>query len=101
MFVFNCPITETAETAPFLIFDTKGNKISGNVGCDRLTGTMNINGGNKLSISISPVAMTRMTCLNMETGNNILSVLGRAKTFGKLDGKRIALHTSGGTEVLA
>ena len=71
----NCPIPKTAETAPFLIFDTKGNKISGNVGYNRLTEKVNINGDNKLSISILPVAMTRMSCLDMETENNILSIL--------------------------
>lgn len=98
--VFNQPISETTEKAPFLIFDTKGNKISGNAGCNRLTGKLNINEDNRLSISIPPVATTRMACPDMETENNILSALSSVKTFGKLDGKRIALYTSGGAEVL-
>lgn len=98
--VFNSPIPETVEKVPFLIFDTKGNKISGNAGCNRLTGKLNINGENRLSISIPPVATTKMACPDMETENNILSALSSVKTFGRLDGKRIALYTSGGVEVL-
>ena len=98
--VFNSPIPETVEKAPFLIFDTKGNKISGNAGCNRLTGKLNINGENRLSISIPPVATTKMACPDMETENNILSALSSVKTFGRLDGKRIALYTSGDVEVL-
>ena len=100
MSVFNCPMPETTEKAPCLIFDTKGNKISGNVGCNRLTGKLNINGDNKLSISILPVATTRMTCPGLETENNILSTLSSVKTFERLDLKRIVLYTSGGSEVL-
>lgn len=41
-----------------------------------------------------------MACPDMETENNILSALSSVKTFGKLDGKKIALYTSGGAEVL-
>ena len=56
--------------------------------------------GKQTSISIPPVAMTKMTCPDMETENNILSALSSVKTFGRLDGKRIAFITSGGVEVL-
>lgn len=98
--VFNQSISKTTEKAPFLIFDMKGNKISGNAGCNRLVGKLNINEDNRISISISPVVTTRMACPDMETENNILSALSSVKTFGKLDGKRIALYTSGGAEVL-
>lgn len=98
--VFNLPVPETAENVPFLVFDTQGNRIIGSAGCNRLTGKLNINGDGSLSISIPPVATTRMACPDMETENNILSALSSVKTFGKLDGNRIALYTSGGAEVL-
>lgn len=97
--VYNMPIPETMENTPFLIFDTKGNKISGNAGCNRLNGKLIINETND-SISIPPLMTTRMACPDMETENNILSALGNVKTFGKLDSKRIALYSGGGAEIL-
>lgn len=97
--VYNMPIPESMENAPFLIFDIKGNKISGNAGCNRLNGKLIIN-ENKDSISIPPFMTTRMACPGMETENNILSALSSVKTFGKLDSEHIALYSNGGTEVL-
>ena len=87
------------ENTPFLIFDTKGNKISGNAGCNRLNGKLIISETND-SISIPPLMTTRMACPDMETENNILSALGNVKTFGKLDSERIALYSDGGAEIL-
>ena len=97
--VYNMPIPETMENTPFLIFDTKGNKISGNAGCNRLNGKLIISETND-SISIPPLMTTRMACPDMETENNILSALGNVKTFGKLDSERIALYSDGGAEIL-
>lgn len=97
--VYCIPIPETMENTPFLIFDTKENKISGNAGCNRLNGKLIISENND-SISIPPLMTTRMACPDMETENNILSALGNVRTFGKLDNERIALYSNGGTEVL-
>lgn len=98
--VFSSPIPETDETTPYIIFDTKENMIGGNAGCNFLKGKMEINDDSRLSISIPPVATTRMACPDMETENNILSALSSAKTFGRLDKTRIALYSASGAEVI-
>lgn len=97
---FGLPVPETVETTPFLIFDTKENSIVGNAGCNRLRGKLEVNDDSRLAITIPPVAMTRMACPDIETENNIVSALGAAKTFGRLDSRRIALYSAGGAEVL-
>lgn len=98
--VFGMPIPETVETTPFLIFDTKENIIGGNTGCNRIKGKLEIQDDSRRTISIPPVAMTRMACPDMETENNITSALSAVKTFGRLDSNRIALYSASGTEVL-
>lgn len=98
--VFGLPIPETAETAPFLTFDTKEYRIGGNTGCNLLRGKFEIKDDSRLAISIPPVAMTRMACPDMETENNIVSALSSAKTFGRLNSRRIALYSASGAEVL-
>lgn len=97
---FGQPIPETVETTPYLIFDTKENKVNGNAGCNLLSGNLEITDDSRLTITIPPVAMTRMACLDMETENNIVSALDSVKTFGRLDNRRIALYSAGGAEVL-
>ncbi len=98
--VFGEPLPETAGEKPFIAFDFTEKKINGYSGCNRFMGKLNINEGEKVSISIPPVAATRMACPNMEVENNILSALSGVKTFGKLKNKRVALFTAGGAQVL-
>lgn len=98
--VFGLPIPETVETTPFITFDINENMISGNAGCNLLRGRFEIKDDSRLTISIPPVAMTKMACPDMDTENNIVSALGSAKTFGRLDNTRIALYSASGTKIM-
>lgn len=98
--VYGLSVPETVETTPFLIFDTKENKINGHTGCNLLSGELEITDGDPLTISIPPFATTRMACPDMETENNIVSALSGVKTFGRLDRRRIALYSASGAEVM-
>lgn len=63
---------------PFLNFDTNALRISGNSGCNNLTGSFSVLAGNK--INLGPLAATKMAC----PGNGepvFLSALGAVTHF--------------------
>ena len=81
---------------PFLQFDTQAKRISGNNGCNSLTGPLNITEGNK--ISFAQMASTKMACpgngenvfmnalnkvTNFKVDNGILTLLNGAQELMK------------------
>lgn len=96
---FGQPMPEELEQTPHIIFDINEKKISGMAACNRLMGQLNINDDN-VSISIPPVATTRMACPHIEVENNILTALSSAKRFGRLDKERITFFSANGSQVL-
>ena len=80
---------------PFLKFDTKGKKVSGNNGCNNISGPLNIEGGNK--ISFGQLAGTKMAC----PGNGesmFMDALGKVTNF-KVDNGILTL-LNGGQELM-
>ena len=98
--VYGEELPEDAGSKPFIVFDTKKSIISGNAGCNNFTGRLKVVQEDKLSIEMSDIATTRMYCPEMDVENNILSALGSARIFGRVDSGRVALYTSGGIKVL-
>lgn len=98
--VFGEPIPEEMEQKPSISFDFVEKKIGGFSGCNRFMGSLKVDEGEKMAISIPPVATTRMACPNMKTEGNILSALSSIKTFGKLKNKNVALYSAGGVQVM-
>lgn len=97
--VFNQPVPAGLERMPFVNFDIEGNVVMGMAGCNRMKGSLTVS-EDKLSVSIPPMATTRMACPNMELEGNVLSALSSIKTFGRLDKDRIALFSTGGAQVM-
>lgn len=97
--VFNHPLPRGLEKTPFLVFDTKGNSISGNTGCKQIAGILKVNENGKLSVSIPRATTKRTACPNQEVENDILSALSSVKTYGRLSKETIALYTASGVQV--
>lgn len=86
------------QTAPFLGFDTKENRVYGSTSCNRLTGSLNadIKTG---SIDFGALGSTRMMCREMDTERKVLDALGKAKTF-KVQKNTITLSDGSGKAVM-
>lgn len=88
------------ENTPSIDLDIATNRVSGNSGCNRLTGEIRRDEAVENSISFAHVASTRMACPDMATENQVLSALNSVRTCGMLDNGRLALMDEGGTIVL-
>lgn len=84
---------------PFLGFDVKEGRVYGNVGCNYLTGSFDINGKPGV-IDFGTVGSTRMMCPDMTVENNILAALGKVMRYRVLDEKNMALCGSSNKPVL-
>ena len=78
------PINET-EDIPFLIFDLKENRLAGFTGCNRLTGTLDIEKLKECVADFSNLGMTRMLCQDNHTEADFVEALGQAKTLRVVD----------------
>lgn len=76
----------SANTLPFLSFDLKDKRLSGNAGCNGIIGSLeyDIKEGN---ISFPQVGSTRMACPDMSIEDSLLKLLGNVKHF-ELKSKR-------------
>lgn len=66
---------------PFLSFDLKEKRLSGNAGCNRIIGSLDIDESNSEMISFPQVASTRMACPDMTVEDNLLKLLNGVKYF--------------------
>lgn len=93
--VFGQPVSEDAETKPFLNFDVDGRKVSGNASCNTINGNFTTDASRKQSIAFTQMASTRMMCQHMDTERNILNALENTKSFAKLENGHLALYDNG------
>ncbi len=98
--VYGEELQDDVSRKPFIVFDIKKSIISGNAGCNNFKGKLKMVQDDKLSIEMSGIVTTRMYCPEMDIENNILSALNSARIFGRVDGGKVALYTSGGIKVL-
>ena len=99
--VYEQPVGGTAEEKPSVTFNIAEKKINGFSGCNRFMGSFELKEeGGKTTLSIPPLAATRMACPDMDTERNILSALGSVKSFAKLKNKNVVLYTAGGVQVM-
>lgn len=90
------PVTPSGDkNDAHLLFFTP-NKVSGSTGCNRLTGTFELSGGNK--IRFSPLATTRMMCPNADAESRFVKAMGTVDTYGVTD---MTLLLSNGQTVVA
>lgn len=66
---------------PFLSFDLNGKRLSGNAGCNRIIGSLDIDDTNNEMISFPQVGSTRMACPDMTVEDNLLKLLNSVKYF--------------------
>lgn len=66
---------------PFLSFDLKEKRLSGNTGCNRIIGSLDIDESNSEMISFPQVGSTRMACPDMTVEDNLLKLLNGVKYF--------------------
>ncbi len=84
---------------PFIRFDTTTGKVSGNSGCNRMTGSFDVN-AKPGTIEFGTMAGTRMACPDMTLEQNVLSALGQVKKYKKLGKENIALCSSSNRPVI-
>ena len=90
------PVTpaETEKDAHLLFF--LPNRLTGSTGCNRLTGTFELSGGN--GIRFSPLATTRMMCPDADAESRFVKALGTVDTYSVIDA---ALLLNNGNTVVA
>lgn len=66
---------------PFLSFDLKEKRLSGNTGCNRIIGSLDIDESNSEMISFPQVGSTRVACPDMTVEDNLLKLLNSVKYF--------------------
>lgn len=77
------PVTPAGtEKDAHLLFFTP-NRVSGSTGCNRLTGTFELSGGNK--IRFSPLATTRMMCPDAEAEARFAKAMGTVDSYSVTD----------------
>lgn len=69
---------KAGDEIPFLGFDVDKKSIYGCTGCNRLTGSIEINNEN---LDLSKVGSTRMMCANMTNEQIVLGALDKVKSF--------------------
>jgi heat shock protein HslJ len=77
---------------PFIILKAEGNLVTGNGGCNTLTGTYEID-RTANRIKFSQMATTLMACLNMEVEDQLKRALEMADNYSlSSDGKYLSLN---------
>lgn len=77
--LFGKPISEELHDEPYLIFQTKENQLTGNAGCNSLSGYYILRSGNR--IEIPPFVKTLKMCLNMEIENQLSKAIGMTDSY--------------------
>jgi len=73
------PVTAANNKEAHIIFHTDGNRFSGDAGCNRFTGSYQIQDNTR--IVFSQAVATRMMCLDMDTETKFLQVLETADSY--------------------
>ena len=92
------PVASTGDAREAHLLFFPQNRLSGSTGCNRLTGTFELTGGNRLKFS--PLATTRMLCPGpaAEAETRFVQALGAVQTYNVTDA---ALELRDGTKVVA
>jgi len=76
----NQVILEEGRPEAYIVFNAEDNRFSGNAGCNRMSGSYELTGADR--ISFSQVAVTRMMCINgMDTEDQFLQVINTADSY--------------------
>lgn len=90
------PVISTGNAREAHLLFSPPNRLTGSTGCNRLTGTFELSGGNQLRFS--PLATTRMMCPMADAETRFVQALGTVQAYRVTDA---ALELSSGTTVVA
>lgn len=91
---------------PFIGFDYAARRIYGNAGCNRMMGSFEADSLKPGTLSIGPVATTRMACVDMTLELSILETLPEVASFapagesGPARGNKVALYDAEGKQIM-
>jgi putative lipoprotein len=87
-------VTASRQPEAHLIFQPANRRVTGSGGCNRLSGSYQVNGDR---IALGRVASTMMACVDgMKTEQNFLKALGRVNRW-RISGQRLELLDAAGT----
>ncbi|MDR1201532.1 MAG: META domain-containing protein [Tannerellaceae bacterium] len=73
------------ETKQLMIFDVNGKTLSGNAGCNRMSGKIEYDASQENDIRFSRIIATRMACMDMRYEDELLKTLDKVARFDKED----------------
>jgi heat shock protein HslJ len=77
------------EKKPFLMFNLTDNRVSGNAGCNQISGSMEREDARTNKLKFSEVVSTRKACIDMRTEDAFLKALHQVASF-EADGSQAA-----------
>ena len=86
-------------TSPYLGFDMDENRLYGNAGCNRMTGSFEVDTLNPGKIHFGTIGTTRMMCPDMETEQKVLAALEKV-TACSGDKTSLSLNDAEGKTVM-
>jgi heat shock protein HslJ len=84
---------------PFLTFDVTEGRVSGNAGCNRVSGTFDTKAKAGV-LSLGAVVSTRMACKDMALENKVLAALNGVKKMKQLSDNTVALFGENGQNII-
>ena len=86
-------------TSPYLGFDMDENRLYGNAGCNRMTGSFEVDTLNLGKIHFGTIGTTRMMCPDMDVESRVLEALNTVKSYAETE-SGIELADAEGNAVL-
>ena len=86
-------VPDPGQEFPFIGINADNGNVYGNTGCNRIMGTVALN-GKPGEIDLSSLGSTRMACPDMKLESNILKALNEVKSFGKLQNGGIGFYSA-------
>lgn len=75
---------------PVITFDASSGKVSGNSGCNRISGSFHTD-GKAGEIAFGPLAVTRMACPDMTLEQNVLKTMEKVRKYKSLGVEMVGL----------
>jgi heat shock protein HslJ len=84
---------------PFLTFDVTEGRVSGNTGCNRVSGTFDAK-AKAGTLTLGALVSTRMACMDMSLENKVLAALNEVKKMKTLSDNTVSLFSSNGKSIV-
>ncbi|MDR0893831.1 MAG: META domain-containing protein [Prevotellaceae bacterium] len=92
-------VPASGQEFPFLTFDVTEGRVSGNTGCNRVSGSFDTK-AKAGTLSLGALVSTRMACMDMTLENKVLAALNEVEKFKKLSDNTMALSGANGKSII-